>query len=78
MPVSSTETEETTTASAPPPVQKVNIWILLGRVKIGMRLVKGWIFRGGASRRQIHSVGKRDSCEMRKLCGGHDVKKPER
>lgn len=72
MPGSSTETKEKETASTPPAGRKASVWILLGRVKIGMRRVKEWISRGGASRRQTHSVGKRDSCEMRKLCGGHD------
>ena len=78
MPVSSTETEETETATTPPVARKASVWILLGRVKLGIRRVKEWIFRGGSSRRLTHSVGKRDSCEMRKLCGGHDVKKQER
>jgi hypothetical protein len=72
---SSTETEETTAVSVPPSALKVDIWILLGRVKIGIRQVKGWVFRGGPSRRLNCSVGKRDSCEMRKLFGGHERKK---
>jgi len=75
---SSTKTKETATASAPPSVLKVGIWLLLRRAKLGLRLVKGWIFRGGSSRRLTHSVGKRDSCEMRKLCGGHDKNKQGR
>ena len=78
MPISSTENQETEAASAPHVGLKSGIWILLGRVKIGLRRVKGWIFRGGASRRQTHSVGKRDSCEMRKLCGGHAKNKDGR
>ena len=70
---SSPETEET--ADTPPAARKMDIRMILVRVKIGARRVKGWIFRGGSSRRLICSVGKRDSCEMRKLCGGRDVKK---
>lgn len=78
MPVPSTETQKTDTATTPRAGRKVGIWLLLRRAKLGLRLLKGWIFRGGSSRRLTHSVGKRDSCEMRKLCGGHDVKKRER
>jgi hypothetical protein len=72
---SSPETEETADTPAPPAARKMDIRMILVRVKIGARRVKGWILRGGSSRRLICSVGKRDSCEMRKLCGGRDVKK---
>ncbi len=73
--LSSPATQETATTSAPPAGRKVGIRIFLGRAKLGVRRVKEWIFRGGASSRLIYSVGKRDSCEMRKLFGGHSVKK---
>lgn len=78
MPVTSTETQKTDTVATPRAGRQVGIWLLLRRAKLGLRLLKGWIFRGGSSRRLTHSVGKRDSCEMRKLCGGHDVKKQGR
>lgn len=78
MHVPSTETQKTDTATTPRVGRKVGIWLLLRRAKLGLRLVKGWIFRGGSSRRLTHSVGKRDSCEMRKLCGGHDKNKQGR
>ena len=75
MPISSKKPQETQTGSVPPTGRKFDIGTLLVRAKLGMRLAKGWIFRGGASRRLTHSVGERDSCEVRKLFGGHDVKK---
>lgn len=78
MPDSSTEPQEEATAPTPPVGRIRHIRIFLGRIKIGMCLVKVWIFRGGASRRQIYSVGERDSCEMRKLCGGHEKNKEGR
>lgn len=78
MPGSSNETKETETTTTPTAGRNMYIWILLGRIKLGMRRAKGWILRGGASQRQTHSVGKRDSCEMRKLCGGHDKSKEGR
>lgn len=76
MSLSSTKIKKTTAESDPPPTsQKIDIWILLVRAKLRIRLIKGWIFRGGTSRRLTHSVGKRDSCEVRKLFGGHDQNK---
>lgn len=70
-----TITQEPPISSTPPSGRKVIVWAFLTRVALGAKWIKGWIFRGGDSRRLTYSVGKRDSCEMRKLCGGHDVKK---
>ena len=78
MSVPSTETQETETSTTPRIGQKGGIRLLLRRAKLGLRLVKGWIFRGGSRKRLTHSVGKRDSCEMRKLCGGHAKNKDGR
>lgn len=74
MPDSSIDPQEEATSPVPTVGRMTHIWLFLGGVKLGLCRVKEWIFRGGANRRQIHSVGKRDSCEMRKLCGGHGKK----
>jgi thiosulfate dehydrogenase [quinone] large subunit len=37
-----------------------DFWALLGLAMLGVRLVQGWIYWGGASRRLIYSVGKLD------------------
>lgn len=37
-----------------------DLWALLGLAMLGVRLVQGWIYWGGASRRLIYSVGKLD------------------
>lgn len=60
MPNSSTATEETMTVSASPSVRNIDIWTLLGLAMLGVRLVQGWVYWAGASRRLIYSTGKLD------------------
>lgn len=60
MPVSSTAVQETATAPVPPAVRNTDTWMLLGLAMLGVRLVQGWVYWGGASRRLIYSVGKLD------------------
>lgn len=68
-------THEIATSDTSSSDRKVVVRIFLGRVVLGVRLIKGWILRGGGSRRLIYSEGRKDSCEMRKLFGGHVVRK---
>jgi hypothetical protein len=67
--------QEIATADASPSDRNVVIRIFLGRVVLGVRQIKGWVLRGGGSRRLIYSEGRKDSCEMRKLFGGHVMRK---
>lgn len=60
MPNPSTATRETMTAPANPVVRNTDMWTLLGLAMLGVRLVQGWVYWGGASRRLIYSVGKLD------------------
>lgn len=41
-------------------VPDADIWRLLGLVMLGVRLVQGWVYWAGASRRLIYSTGKLD------------------
>lgn len=56
---SSTENQDTR-SSSPPMLRPTDFWALLGLAMLGVRLVQGWIYWGGASRRLIYSVGKLD------------------
>jgi uncharacterized membrane protein YphA (DoxX/SURF4 family) len=58
--VSSTTTQEIGTTSANPAMRNPDMWTLLGLTMLGVRLVQGWVYWGGASRRLIYSVGKLD------------------
>ena len=60
MPSSSTAIQATVTASVPRVVRDTDIWTLLGLAMLGVRLVQGWVYWAGASRRTIYSVGKLD------------------
>lgn len=60
MPDSSTTTRGSMTASANPTMRNTDMWTLLGLAMLGVRLVQGWVYWGGASRRLIYSVGKLD------------------
>lgn len=60
MPTSSTATQESMPASAPPVRRNADIWTLLGLAMLGVRLVQGWVYWAGASRRLIYSSGKLD------------------
>lgn len=42
------------------PDNKTDAWSLIGLAMLGVRLVQGWIYWGGASRRLFYSVGKLD------------------
>ncbi|WP_083251310.1 TQO small subunit DoxD [Acidihalobacter yilgarnensis] len=57
---SSPTTRETTAAAADPTMRNIDMWTLLGLTMLGVRLVQGWVYWGGASRRLIYSVGKLD------------------
>ena len=41
-------------------VRNTDIWTLLGLAMLGVRLVQGWVYWAGASRRLIYSTGKLD------------------
>ena len=60
MPKPSTATEETGTTSASSAVRNIDTWMLLGLAMLGVRLVQGWVYWAGASRRLIYSSGKLD------------------
>jgi uncharacterized membrane protein YphA (DoxX/SURF4 family) len=60
MPVSSPTSRPAVTASVPSAVHNTDIWTLLGLAMLGVRLVQGWVYWAGASRRLIYSVGKLD------------------
>jgi len=60
MPVSSIAT-----ASVFPDVRNSNTDALLGLAILGVRLVQGWVFWGGASRRLIYGAGKLDPSSSR-------------
>lgn len=60
MPNSSAATKETVTASGSPSVRNIDSWMLLGLAMLGVRLVQGWVYWAGASRRLIYSSGKLD------------------
>lgn len=74
---SSTETRVTGTAPAAPLSPKMGICNILRRVRIAWRRAKGWVFRGGSRKQPVcnMNMGKTDSCEMRKLFGGQNMKK---
>lgn len=59
MPVSSPSLQDAVTASASP-TRNADIWTLLGLAMLGVRLVQGWVYWAGASRRLIYSTGKLD------------------
>lgn len=56
MPGSPTASEETVTT----PARNLDTWALLGLAMLGVRLVQGWVYWAGASRRLIYSAGKLD------------------
>ncbi|MHB9020600.1 MAG: TQO small subunit DoxD [Halothiobacillus sp.] len=60
MSISSPSGKETATASVSPVVRTVDLWALLGLAMLGVRLVQGWVYWAGASRRLIYSTGKLD------------------
>ena len=60
MPISSTTSQENASATANSAVRSIDVWTLLGLAMLGVRLVQGWVYWGGASRRLIYSVGKLD------------------
>lgn len=74
---SSTETRVTATAPASTSIPKMGICNILRRVRIAWRRAKGWVFRGGSRKQPVcnMNMGKTDSCEMRKLFGGQNMKK---
>lgn len=59
MSVSSVATKEAVPVSAPS-APNTDIWTLLGLAMLGVRLVQGWVYWAGASRRLIYSTGKLD------------------
>lgn len=56
----SSVTQETVISSAPSAMRNIDAWTLLGLGMLGVRLVQGWVYWAGASRRLIYSVGKLD------------------
>ncbi len=60
MPVSSTAAQGAVTGPASSTMRNTDMRTLLGLTMLGVRLVQGWVYWGGASRRLIYSVGKLD------------------
>lgn len=52
--------QDVAVAPAAAAVRMTDGWALLGLAMLGVRLVQGWIYWGGASRRLIYSAGKLD------------------